>query len=943
MRNAWGQFDGVQRLGLGSLVFTLLYATLVGCDPLTIMEESDPSKLSVMYSGCHTVQEGPLCELPKLDNAKKTASLTLHIELPDIPTIVIRSPEGQTTWNTTKCSEETCVKTEIGHRIVLSVPASAQELVVESANPDISDWTLSIISFQERPAVMSDAVALEQSSQRDEALQLLETALPTLAPHWQAEAMSHVARMYKRLGRADEALQSFEQSMDLHLQTGGLSHYVRDGTAAVHTLIMDAGMQLNQARDLASSLRGILPQHYESQHFYHWASLFGANKANAHQNALYHGLSGSELARRLGNNDFERYHALFVAHTYKKTGRASEAERILEAGAPQFNLETNRCEDAEALNTLGFIQWLRLQEASKDEVVLLAKKSLKNFQDAYQISKLKCSSDNITRLEINNSLVNLALGYLANNDIKRANEALNKLYETPQISLFHHEWGTQIRAEIYLKTGRAKDALIEFETLATLSEGVVKPYLQLWSILGKARAHQMLGHLDDSLTYWNEANLKIEEEGLLIPIHESRELYLAQYQRIFRDLIEYLVKANRPKAALAMVRSHRSQLLRGLAWQNRLANLNNAERMQWQNALGRFKVVRAELAELRQSSWSIPKAELAKHNAEKYRLEVEAANALHGVLSSISYRVESTEYRYLNAPDSIRLTYFSTAEKLYQFVETSEATRVRWTTVKDTIDLSEQLVKNLIEPELKQLRRAKKIHLSPGSELAKIDFHALQIHGNSLTSIAPILYDLSIPVRPRTRNNESSIFLVVDPSGNLPEARREGQQIQTTLSTHGFNVETLSGSAAVTSAIIEKMQDHQIFHYAGHGEFDESNPTFSSLLLGKDTQLTVSDILALTNAPETVILSACETAMVNVDSSHDSIGIAQAFLTAGTTYVVASTRKVDDTLSRFLMKEFYESFSQSKNVESAFQFAQRQAATKLPDSDWATYRLITRN
>ena len=62
--------------------------------------------------------------------------------------------------------------------------------------------------------------------------------------------------------------------MDLHLQTGGLSHYVKDGTAAVHTLIMDAGMKLNEARDLAASLRGILPQHYESQHFYHWASLF---------------------------------------------------------------------------------------------------------------------------------------------------------------------------------------------------------------------------------------------------------------------------------------------------------------------------------------------------------------------------------------------------------------------------------------------------------------------------------------------------------------------------------------------------------------------------------------------------------------------------------------------------------------------------------------------
>jgi len=943
MRNAWGQFVGVQRLGLGSLVFTSLYATLVGCDPLTVMEESDPSKLSVMYSGCHTVQEGPLCELPKLDNAKKTASLTLHVELPDIPTIVIQSPEGQTTWNATKCSKETCVKTETGHRIVLSVPASVQEIVVESANPDISDWTLSIISFQERPAVMSDAVALEQSSQRDEALQLLETALPTLAPHWQAEAMSHVARMYKRLGKADEALQSFEQSMDLHLQTGGLSHYVKDGTAAVHTLIMDAGMQLNQARDLASSLRGILPQHYESQHFYHWASLFAANKANAHQIALYHGLSGSELARKLGNQDFEGYHTLFVAHTYKKTGRALEAERILEATAPPLNLDTNRCEDAEALNTLGFIQWLRLQEASMDVAAELARKSLQNFKDSYRISKAKCADDSITRLEINNSLVNLALGFLANNNIERANEALTKLYETPQLSLFHHEWGTQIKAEIHLKTGQAKAALSEFETLAKLSDGVVNPYLQLWSILGKARAYQMLNRLDDALTHWKAANRKIEEEGLLIPIHESRELYLAQYRGIFRHLIEYLIKAERQGDALAMIHTHRSQLLRGLAWQSKVASLNNTERMQWQTALGRFKVVRAELAELRKKSWSIPKAELDKHNAKKHRVEIEAANALHGVLSSISYEGAWSEYRHLQDKGSIRLTYFSTAEKLYQFVESSKTTSVRWTSIRNKRNLSKQLVKDLIEPELDRIQNATKIYISSGSQLAQIDFHGLQVHEHPIASIAPVLYNLNLPDRPSTGIDGSSIFLVLDPSGNLPNARREGQYIQSTLSNHGFNVETLAGANAVASAVVDKIEDNRIFHYAGHGDFDESNPTSSGLFLGKDTQLTVSDILALTNSPEIVILSACETAMVNSESSQDSIGIAQAFLTAGTKYVIASTRQVDDTLSHFIMKEFYEKFSQSQNIESALQFAQLKAAKEFPDSDWATYRLITKN
>ena len=64
MRNAWGQFGGHRKLGLSVLASAVLYATLVACDPLTVMEESDPSKLTVMYSGCHTVQEGLFASYP---------------------------------------------------------------------------------------------------------------------------------------------------------------------------------------------------------------------------------------------------------------------------------------------------------------------------------------------------------------------------------------------------------------------------------------------------------------------------------------------------------------------------------------------------------------------------------------------------------------------------------------------------------------------------------------------------------------------------------------------------------------------------------------------------------------------------------------------------------------------------------------------------------------
>ena len=104
MRNAWGQFGGQRKLGLSVLTSAVFYAALVGCDPLTVMEESDPSMLAVMYSGCHTVQEGPLCELPKLDTGSATLPLTLHIELRDMPTITIRTVKDQTSWTSAQCS-----------------------------------------------------------------------------------------------------------------------------------------------------------------------------------------------------------------------------------------------------------------------------------------------------------------------------------------------------------------------------------------------------------------------------------------------------------------------------------------------------------------------------------------------------------------------------------------------------------------------------------------------------------------------------------------------------------------------------------------------------------------------------------------------------------------------------------------------------------------------
>jgi len=941
MRNAWGQFDGVQRLGLGSLVFTLLYATLVGCDPLTIMEESDPSKLSIVYSGCYTVQEGPVCELPKLGAEQATTPLTLHIERESIPTITIETAQGLNAWTEAECSEETCARTEAGYRIVLPISASAREVLVKSGNPDINDWTLSIINFQERPAVMSDAVALEQSSRRDEALQLLETALPTLAPHWQAEAMSHVARMYKRLGKADEALQSFEQSMDLHLQTGGLSHYVKDGTAAVHTLIMDAGMQLNQARDLASSLRGILPQHYESQHFYHWASLFAANKAHEHQETLYHGQRGIRLAQQMNHSKFATYLVPFFTHALQKLGRFDDAIETLEA---KTHLEhPQSCVDAENLNTLGFIRWFAHQSDAERATKGL-QLALKNFSEAVKIASEHCTAGHNQHEQVNGH-INLALAYLSLGQLASATKALDQIPQN-ELRHFHHEWLYQTRAEIALASKDAERALSWFKKLKSFKRKGLSPYLKLRVLLGSARAYAQMGSYDLADQSWFKAQQAIKEEGLLVPIHDGREIFLAQYQNATRDYVETALENGELTIALRALRSAHAQLLQSVQWQDRIQNLNEAERLQWQANLGHFQQLRKDLEELRKSSWTIPTTLKDKHNAELVALEAQTASALHQTLQGLGFSpTNQLRDRSLKVGE-LELTYFQGRDGWLSFVRSSTGLKVVRLSALEMDSDPKNLGKLLLQPLSDSIRAATAISILPTGKLSEVDFHSLKIDGKTLIELAPVTYQTGIPYQASQKPSVdlTRAVVVADPSGNLSQARQEASYAQEVLQRmSGGPIDTLEGSEVTVTRLKGKLMDGTFLHYAGHGVFDDTNASRSALLLANDTRLDLKDILALPSSPETVVLSACDTAKTDAQRIFNHLGIAQSFLSAGSSRVIAAARPVDDEVGNQLMVSFYKHLEGTKDLAASLQQAQIETMTKFPGSDWATYRLITRN
>ena len=99
-------------------------------------------------------------------------------------------------------------------------------------------------------------------------------------------------------------------------------------------------------------------------------------------------------------------------------------------------------------------------------------------------------------------------------------------------------------------------------------------------------------------------------------------------------------------------------------------------------------------------------------------------------------------------------------------------------------------------------------------------------------------------------------------------------------------------------------------HFACHGLLDVERPGLSALALAPDAQddglLTALEAMRMDFPADLVVLSAAETARGRIVAGEGVMGLARAFLLAGSPRVIGSLWKVDDEATRALMTKFYE-------------------------------------
>ncbi|MEM8605032.1 MAG: CHAT domain-containing protein, partial [Cyanobacteria bacterium P01_H01_bin.121] len=173
----------------------------------------------------------------------------------------------------------------------------------------------------------------------------------------------------------------------------------------------------------------------------------------------------------------------------------------------------------------------------------------------------------------------------------------------------------------------------------------------------------------------------------------------------------------------------------------------------------------------------------------------------------------------------------------------------------------------------------------------------------------------------------------------LPFAAKEVEVLTATLP----NSTKLIDQDFNLAAILPRLNDHSIVHFATHATFVTGQPEASFIVFGNGDRATLNDIKnwSMSNV-DMVVLSACETGVGGFGSGEEILGLGYQFQRAGARATIASLWAVDDQSTQELMVEFYQALGQGATKIRALQQAQQRLLTSEFNHPyyWAPFILI---
>lgn len=864
----------------------------------------------VAFAGCASVAAGPICRLG------------------EEPRLVLWWPSPRDgAIDVTVDGEPIGVESNPvagGRQLIVRPPQHAGRLWVHVEPEGVPPLAWSLALAPEPSSEAFDAVAARRGEgDLDGAVSALRPLLE--APDTRARALSQRARIALSRGETQAAVADFAEAITLHERAGELSHVARDGIALSFT-------QQRMARDFDAAERALsrvapvletVAEHLTDLEYQRGAlALEVAEPARA----LLSFENAERWARRLAMDDARMLASEVRSSALMRLGRRSEADTLLAAVADELGPQGgDPCVRAHLLATRAWIRFLD-SEASDVPPAALARASA----SAREAAELHASTCRRASQEAD-VLVTLALLELRRGRVDTATAALERARDAqPHMPFELESWAIDAQARAAAAHDLQRTASTLYQRLRERAEAAANHHAAWRASWGMAQAAPTA---EARITALERAEASLEDELAAVSIGEGRDTLASRRNRTASALVEALHTSGDDAGAMAAARRSLARSLRGLARERRIEGLSGARRSRWRAALAAYRDGRAALDERLAGRWEVPAAELRTFDEELRA----SSRALQRELDA-AYRLLGAEPRAeLAAPPADTLLW--TAQPLTdgwlllaQREGEVRAARVSapprdpsrigtwaWGPFDDWIAASERVVV-----------------LAPRSVVA-LDPHAGAWRGAPLLEAREVVYslDLASGVAPRSSD---AVLLVTDPSGNLRGARAEHDALASAL---GERARGLVGRAATREAVLAALGEVGTLHFAGHGVTDAIRGWDQGIALAGATRLTPADVLASEGAPALVVLSGCETAATTVDATEvQGLGLAPAFLLAGSSTVVATSRPVSDPAAAAFADRLSIHMTRGAVDRRALRAAILELRASFPE-EWTSYRVIT--
>ncbi|MBB3192546.1 CHAT domain-containing protein [Halomonas cerina] len=229
---------------------------------------------------------------------------------------------------------------------------------------------------------------------------------------------------------------------------------------------------------------------------------------------------------------------------------------------------------------------------------------------------------------------------------------------------------------------------------------------------------------------------------------------------------------------------------------------------------------------------------------------------------------------------------------------------------RDTLYLNPLLLHEL-DPLTAPLTRlahpGERLVLSPSGALHGVPLHALSLDDEALIARHPVVYSPGLGVlrhcllRAGDTPGFQRVALFGDPEGDLPVAAL----LVTSLGKR-LGAAPRWGSEVTRKAFREQIQGCDLIHYQGHARFNATEPLESHLSLA-DGPLSAREIFALPElAAPLVTLAACESAVSEIATGDEPLGLIPAFLQAGARAVLATQWRTHADSGARLIEHFHD-------------------------------------